>query len=235
MGHIWVGPNPAPLEWMKSWIDFHPDWEYTLYDNEYLRSRRFRTAHLIEAYWRRKRYEGVSDLIRYEILYEYGGFLPSADTVCLRSVDELFGRPCAYTVYENEFVRGKLVSPILACQPGNSFVGALIERLERLDPSQLEKPWKSTGNLFVAKMIQELNPDIIIFPSHYFIPVHFTGVKYEGGGPVYAKEMFGTTREAYPQGGRGLKLPLFERLWGKKYRKKRSKKYYKFNEEIDQY
>jgi hypothetical protein len=51
--------------------------------------------------------------------------------------------------------------------------------------------------MFVAEMIGRLKPNIIIFPSHYFIPEHFTGQKYEGSGSVYADQRFGETTGGY--------------------------------------
>jgi len=138
--HTWIGPRPAPLDWMQTWRDHHPGWDYT---------------------------------------------------------DGLWTAAKAYTVYENEFVRGQLVSPILACDQGNDFVDALITRLTPLDPTEIGKAWKTTGNYFVAKMIAELAPDITIFPSHYFIPDHFTGESYDGDGPIYAKQLFGATTGGY--------------------------------------
>lgn len=117
LGHIWIGPHEAPYEWFQTWIDKHPEWDYQLYDNEFLKTHTFRTQHLIDFYWSLDLYAGVSDLMRLEILYEYGGFIPEADTICYHNTDELFVNKCPYTVYENEFLRGKLVSPILAAPP----------------------------------------------------------------------------------------------------------------------
>ncbi len=54
---------------------------------------------LINAFYARKEYAGVSDLMRYEILEEVGGFIPEADSICLRATDELWDKPdAAYTV-----------------------------------------------------------------------------------------------------------------------------------------
>lgn len=197
LGHIWVGNRPCPTKWMDTWKDAHPEWAYKLYGNSFLRSYDFETRRQINEYMKRGQYAGVSDLMRLEILYAFGGFLPEADSICRKNTDALFPEPRAYTVYENELVRGKLVSPIMACEPRNNFVRALIDELRTVSPSQLDEPWISTGNLFVAKMIERLNPDITIFPSHYFIPIHYTGIIYNGCGEVYAKQMFGTTRNAY--------------------------------------
>jgi len=80
---------------MQTWRDYHPTWEYRLYGNEYLFSRRRKNQKLINAYYVRKEYAGVSDLMRSEILEEVGGFIPEADSICLRATDELWGKPDA--------------------------------------------------------------------------------------------------------------------------------------------
>lgn len=197
LSHIWIGPNPAPLDWMATWRQKHPDWDYTLYDNAYLEGTTFRNQPLIDFYMEAGLYAGVADLMRYEILHRVGGFMAPADAICRHPVDELFPAARAYTVYENEFVRGKLVSPILACEPGNPFVGKLIDRLAELRPDDLIDPWMSTGNLFVAEMIEMHGGDVHVFPSHTFIPVHTSGRVYDGPDKVYAYQLFGSTRGAY--------------------------------------
>lgn len=53
LGHIWIGPKQQPSQWMQSWIDRHPDWDYTLYDNDFLRKGNFRTRAQIDEYMKR--------------------------------------------------------------------------------------------------------------------------------------------------------------------------------------
>lgn len=102
LGHIWIGPNPAPKEWMQTWVDKHPGWEYTLYDNEFLQNGTFRTAPQIKEYMERGSYAGAADLLRYEILFERGGYLAGADSICFKPIDELLSDSSAlYTIYEN--------------------------------------------------------------------------------------------------------------------------------------
>ncbi len=206
LGHIWIGPRKAPEEWMATWREKHPHWDYTLYDNDYLDRTDFRNQHLIDAYWKAMLYAGVADLMRYEIFFEHGGLIVDADTECLHCTDELWEKGEVFTAYENEFIRGKLVHPIMACQPGNEFVGQLIEELHKLKPDELDAPWISTGNLFVARMIAIHKPDIVVFPSHYFAPRHYEGLCYTGSDTVFAKHYFGTTREIYGELPFGHKL-----------------------------
>ena len=134
--HIWVGPRPAPLKWMYTWRDKHPDWEYSIFTDAMLRQRRWYNQPLIEHYYNAKAFCGVSDLIRYELLYEHGGFIAEADMICLENTDELWQSPedHAYTCYENEKGRPDFVQPIFACNPGNEFIKLLIDTLHTLKP-----------------------------------------------------------------------------------------------------
>lgn len=203
--HIWIGPHQAPLLWMNSWPEKHPDWEYKIFDNRALTETQFYNQHLIDEYLRREKYNGVADLVRYELLLQYGGFVPPADAVCFENTNELWVSPrgTCYTVYENETIRPGYVSPIYACNPGNQFVRLIVETLHQLEPSSLsDRVWESTGNLFLANMIAQHSPEIRIFPSHYFIPKHFKAKtpRYSGPDKVYADQMWGTTRKQYHEG-----------------------------------
>lgn len=202
LGHIWIGPLDPPLEWMRSWRDHHPGWDYRLYDNDVLLSRRWRHQALIYEYYRRGHYAGVSDLMRYQILYEQGGFLPEADSRCLRPTDALWTSPSLYTVYENEN-RGGLVSPFLAAAPRHPYLRVVNLRIARhWRPETLGPPWRSVGNRFLMKCIAARPPaDLVVFPSHYFIPEHKRHGRYTGEGPVYCEQFWGSTKGLYGDTG----------------------------------
>jgi mannosyltransferase OCH1-like enzyme len=197
MTQIWIGPRPAPLRWMNTWKERHPNWDYSIFTQKDLEARTFHNQHLIDHYVSIRAYAGVSDLIRYELLYERGGFFPEADFFCLENTDELFTAPphMCYTCYEQERIRPGYVQPILACNPGNQFVKQLIDELHVLTPLQLSPhPWESTGNAWLPKMIQKFKPEIVIWPSHYFIPEHYDRTQvYLGSDKVYAKHLWGST------------------------------------------
>lgn len=201
LGHIWVGHLEPPLEWMRSWRDLHPDWTYRLYDNEYLFSRRWRHQALINEYYRRGIYAGVSDLMRYEILFEEGGFLPEADSICLRPTDELWTTPSLYTVYENETRKPGLVSPFLASAPGHPYLDFVMTRIRRRNtPETLGPAWRSVGNRFLKNALRARPAeDLVIFPSHYFIPSHKGAETYRGDGPVYCEQHWGSTFGLYAE------------------------------------
>ena len=88
--HIWVGPKERPKKWMDTWPKMHPDWNYVLWDNDKVFSRKWKNQNVIDAYKAKGKWHGVADVIRYEILYDYGGFMPGADSECIRNISELF-------------------------------------------------------------------------------------------------------------------------------------------------
>jgi hypothetical protein len=200
LGHIWIGPKPVPHRWMRTWPEKHPDWEYRVYDNDFLMGFPFRTRNLINEYFWRGEYAGVQDLMRYEILYKFGGFMADADSICLHAVDELLVGTGAYTVYDHADTEKAGVSPFLAAEPGNPVLGRVISRLEQLKPWDLVKPWRSTGNRFLIQAIREIGMEnVTIWPSHYFIPWHHSDPDnvYSGPEKIYAEQQWGTTRYLY--------------------------------------
>lgn len=201
---FWVGSRPAPMEWINSWKEKNPEWEHKLWGNEEIFGRTWRNQELVDFYREREIWAGVADVVRLEILLENGGFAAGADSICLEPVDELFTDPAfdAYTSYENEVVTGELMSPLLACTQGNKLARALIMMLTVKWENNRDKvglvPWKTTGNLFMMHAVKALEyPRLKIFPSHYLLPEHHSGVKYQGTDKVYAHHMWGTGKNAY--------------------------------------
>lgn len=194
--HIWVGPLPAPMEWINTWYEKHPSWDYILWDNEKVFGRKWKNQKWVDYYREKGIWHGVADVVRYEILFENGGFMPGADSVCLLPVDELLEENIAYAVYENEEVRPGLITPLYACSKGNIFAKMLIDELGA--KTRVGEPWRTTGNMFMQAMVARY-PEIpiTIWPSHYFNPEHYSGHTYQGDGKVYARQKWGTTKKIY--------------------------------------
>lgn len=207
MTHIWIGPKPAPLKWMNTWKEKHPDWEYSIFTDEMLKARKWKNQHLIDKYYNMQKYAGAHDLIRYELILERGGFWPAADSVCLERCDELFSSPAnhAYTVYESEKAKPGFVSPILAANAGNIICEALVNHLNKLDPSQLSAhPFISTGNQFLSRFLPQFSDKLTIWPSYTLIPQWYgSNTRYNGPGKVYAEQYFGST-------GSGLQIKGYD-------------------------
>lgn len=194
--HIWIGDKPAPMEWINTWYEKHPQWQFILWGNAEVFGRKWVNQKWVDYYRERQIWHGVADVVRYEILFQYGGFMPGADSICLNPIDELVEDNIAYGVYENEKVRPGLISPLYACPRGDPFANMLIDELSR-KPS-VGAPWRTTGNMFMRDMVAKYPfLPITIWLSYFFNPVHYTGVAYRGRGKIYAKQLWGTTTKKY--------------------------------------
>ncbi len=194
---VWVGEKSAPEKWMQTWKDKHPDWIFMRWDNESIKNYPFINKNQIDSCMERGLYHGVSDIMGYQILYDYGGFIAPADSICLNAIDELMDiKEDCFTCYENERKMKSLVSLHLASIKGCNLMKEATEELKSRRKI-IKEPWISTGNLFLTKLIKRLNYLIKIYPSHYFIPIHYTGIKYDGSDKAYAEHMWGTTKNLY--------------------------------------
>jgi mannosyltransferase OCH1-like enzyme len=196
---LWIGEKPAPEKWMNSWKEKNPGWDYKLWGEKEIKSQKWINQKHIDYYWKKGMWHGVSDVCTYEILYNHGGFMPGADSICQLPIDDLFFEYYdAYGCYEQEQIRPGFISPLLACVKGSKFAKELIDGLHKL--KEVGEPWKSTGNLFMGEMYKKTKQKVKIFPSYVMNPEHFTGMKYEGSGKVYSKQMWGTTINGYSAG-----------------------------------
>ena len=86
---IWIGPNPLPekfRKFIKSWKDKHPEWNYKLWTDEDLEAFPWTgiNKHLYTLAWN---YGMKSDILRYEILWHYGGIYADVDVECIKPFD----------------------------------------------------------------------------------------------------------------------------------------------------
>lgn len=195
---IWIGPKAAPIKWLNTWKEKHPDWNYYIFTDEMFKARRWKNQHLIDHYYRTEKWCGVSDLIRYELLYEEGGFIPEADMECLNNIEELLIAPedHCYTCYEHEIGRPGFVQPFFASNPKNELLELIINKLHILKPTDLHsEPFRSTGNEFLSKMVPLKSDKVTIWPSHYFIPQFYIkdSPRYQGPDKIYAEHYWSST------------------------------------------
>lgn len=207
MHQIWVGPKPRPVKWLQTWQDQHPDWTYKIWNNNDFQNGKWKNSRHLYMYAANGKWNGVADLMRYEILYRHGGILVAADSICLNPIDELFDDNFKlYTINTGEYEGGPRksrnigsVTPLYAAVPGHWFTKKLIDTLhgkKYLHPN----PVIGTGNRFMQRMLFTWHPEIKVWPMHLFISDHFNGWKYKGSDKVYARHFWGTTKNTYDKG-----------------------------------
>ncbi len=194
---IWIGDESRrPEENIESWRRHNPALTVTVWGNRELQARPWRNARHMTELWSRE-LNGVADLMRYEILFEQGGIAVDADSRCLRPLDDFLFDHDPFASWESETARPGLIScAFMGACSGNELIGTIIEDIAKEKTLLDRMAWRSTGPLRLTECAKRTGyPDLTIFPSHYFNPNHFTGLRYDGPGPVYCDHQWGSTQE----------------------------------------
>jgi mannosyltransferase OCH1-like enzyme len=137
--------------------------------------------------------------MRWEILYTHGGVVFDADSIALRPLDDHLLDCEAFACWENEIIRPGLVAAgYFGSVAGNPFLKHIIEDIAA-EPSVVhEMAWKTVGPQRLTDAYRKYAySQLRVYPSHYFIPQHFTGLRYQGQDAVYAHQIWGSTRGVY--------------------------------------
>ena len=197
---IWLGPKKMPEKYMKTWEEMNPEWTYMRWTDKEIAERfpnGFKNQKKIDEI---EEWAGKADIMRYEILFEYGGFYADADSICTNSLDDHFLQHDCFAGFENEQCRGNLVANgYIGATKGNRLMQILINEISR-KPSVSHKKtglmaWQSVGPLFFTQTIIDHKYPISIYPSFVFIPEHYSGIKYTGPGKSYSHQLWGSTHE----------------------------------------
>ena len=195
---VWVGDeSKCPHNCINTWKELNPDYDIKIWGNEDFNNYKWLNKNHMERMWARE-LNGVADIMRYEILYNEGGITLDADSVCLRPLEDWLLEPNEFACWENELVRPGLVAAgYLGSIPKSPFFGQIVQDMLQEKSVVFDMAWKTVGPLRVTETFQKTQYPLTIYPSHYFIPDHFSGMEYKGKGPVFASQLWGSTRRIY--------------------------------------
>lgn len=183
--YCWFGGNPIPEKeqrCIESWKKFCPDfeirrWDETTYDVS-------KSTYSMQAY-QEKRWGFVSDYVRFDVVYRYGGIYLDTDVELLKSFDPLLKEDGFAGIEESTF-------GLFAVAPGLGFgaipnceiiknLKQLYEKREFIHNGKIDltpSPQIVTGYLkrhgFNGKNEKQVVAGLTIFPSEYFCPQNYT-------------------------------------------------------------
>jgi mannosyltransferase OCH1-like enzyme len=245
---IWIGPLPPPTKWLQTWPEHNPDWEYRLWTNEDLYNEKWVLQPQIDFYLKQAEnteatgsfisargsvYVGekailfawhvIADLMRYEILYKYGGYMPGADTECtqpilkikpdfldqnIHSVNtgylfksyrrDLEGRIRGLSDWEKKLYERyapENASPVLGAKAGHPFLKLCISELSKLKEGGLGEAVDTTGNVFMGKMLRLYGVGRLTFPKY-----KLKEFRQRFPEKFFSKHHSGTTKGTYANG-----------------------------------
>lgn len=196
---IWIGPKKQP-ECMDLWKDINPTFDYILWTEDKLLADfpdGLYNQTQFDHYQRLEHYNGQANVIRLELLFRYGGIYLDADCIPLRPLEDYLLDNEFFSVFENEKVCGQLVANgVIGCCPGNKILRFMIDNLHT---RHLDQPsWRATGPSYLTESLNKCDNEIYtIYPSHYFLPTHHTGLKYDGEFKPFSDHFWGTTKSRY--------------------------------------
>ena len=200
---IWIGDQSIrPSKFMQSWKDMNPTFEYIMWTEDEIRKRNLSFGECKKRIREMKEINGKADIIRWLILYEYGGFFFDADSICLSPIDNLLTNVTCFAGYEHEELRPNLIATgSMAFPPKHPLVKHCIDWIINncVDMEKCNQPaWVTCGPMRLTEAYNTgLFKDLTIFPSYFFLPVHCTGSVYQGHGKIYAYQEWGSTKKSY--------------------------------------
>lgn len=162
---MWHGDKPMPdeqVEYGKTWLSYHPDWEMKLWNSENMIKLQNQ-----ESYDKSTIFAQKADIARYEVLYNFGGVYIDSDFECLKNIEELLVNVNAFSAYAS---KGFVEIAIMGCTPKNPIFKMLIDGI----PQSIEKYKKfpivyQTGPIYASKILRTRR-DITIFKPELFYP-----------------------------------------------------------------
>ena len=199
---VWIGDqSKRPTELLNSIKEMNPSWEYKLWTEDNLPE--LQLQHLIDAVPHNDN-SAKCDLIRYELLYKYGGFYVDADSIAVKPFPDWLLDNDSFACWDNEFILpGYIANGYMGATKENALMKTLmdvfleegveyIERMERGAAANHVGPWILT-DLVLHRM--KYRP-LTIYPSHYFIPTHASGVNSSYKNHTFTDHLGGSTAAA---------------------------------------
>jgi hypothetical protein len=216
---LWIGNKPPPINLMNTWKDKHPDFEYIYWNETELIKKNF-NSQLNHKINEMEEINGKADILRWEILHKYGGIFLDADSICIEPLDDLLELNKCFASYENEKVRGinwcnnnpvyddvlarthpLIATGTMAFPPNHELPKMAIEWIKHNIISVKKtsrRAWRTVGPGLLTRLYYSKKwDDITILPSFYFLPVHCSGLTYNGHGKVYAYQEWSSTKNNY--------------------------------------
>jgi len=174
---IWIGPKKRPDIWMDTVKNFAEKYghEYVLWDD-----KKVSELHMVNRSWYENEptHNGKSDILRYEILNQYGGMYVDADMVIinpenLNRLIQGFNTDCAFG-YEVDNVL--ICGAVMLAVKNSRFVCKCIEEVPLRDMTQMA--WKSIGPQLITDLYARYKAEIpmTVYKSTVFYPVRWHGI-----------------------------------------------------------
>jgi inositol phosphorylceramide mannosyltransferase catalytic subunit len=167
---IWLGDKPMPERWRhcwESWKDYHPSWDWCLWTDG-LAARAVAEQMPVSPFELPGEFDArrASDVLRYELLWLFGGVYVDVDFECFRPIDSLLESVSLFAAREGP---QDIAIGILGATRQNPAFRTILNDL----PASIERYQDlgdQTGPSFFARELRERSLPFTIFPPEIFYP-----------------------------------------------------------------
>ncbi len=167
---------PVPKKykkWQESWKKFHPDWEYKLWTRDNVKDLTLQNQELFDSL---TNHAQKTDILRLELLNQFGGIYADIDYECFKSFDLLNHCYDFYVGITNENVF-TLINAFMASAPGHPAIKACVDNIElRHDKvNAIQNLLFTAGPPYITQVIMDYyythpNEHFMAFPRSYLYP-----------------------------------------------------------------
>jgi len=188
---IWIGPNKRPDIWIdtfrKDYIASNPEYTHRLWTDNDIDDLFDEFSVLKSIYNEESTYNGKSDIMRYIILYKYGGIYIDADAIWVnnKSFDSLIDNTNSSGIFlarENELPGTGMCGGVFGATQHNNLLYKLISGIEeyvkwgpeiKLHLYRRKRRINGVCNVIGPRYLNRtlIDDNITIYPSIYFYPV----------------------------------------------------------------
>ena len=187
--HIWIGKKlPSQYKpFIDSFKKFNPDWKFILWDEKKILA--LETFQNRKAFLNSPNVGSKSDIARYEILNQFGGFYFDTDFECIKPLDDL-AQKSSFVSTLQLIDKVEFGNAMLGCIPHHPIIEKLNSNIKELHSRDIIEVINTTGPGYLTKIILDnfsllTNHDAIL-PCEYFFPVPNT----ESGNIITSKEKY---------------------------------------------
>lgn len=179
---IWLGSAPTSLVKLAlaSWQKYHPSWEIKLWTDQEVKQLKWSHPRSALLYAEAQNWAEKSDILRFEILYQYGGVYADTDAICLKPLDSLINSGLNFfACFEENKIkllgRPLIGSAVIVSAKHHPILHRCIEySFAKSEQPELKQHIRSgPGPLSKAcyEVLEAGEEDILILPCSYFYPL----------------------------------------------------------------
>jgi len=185
---------------MITWEELNPNYAYHVFDYDGIKLFKLKNDKLFEEFMAKKEYHGACDVARIEIVERLGGIYLDADSICLKTLEGApFMKKDFVAVYDHEVVghEGRINNGVIGAIRHHPILKDYIAKMSQA--KDIRPPWRTIGGELLTQCVREHGEDkkVEILPAYSFWPENHNGKKVEIKGEVYAKQLWGTTKNLY--------------------------------------